>query len=256
MSLKFNWKKILLVTANVVVAAYLVMAVTAFNTPADETNKQVCTHVMINIEEGVAQGFLTPVEVKGYLQRQHLYPLAELMTSIDAQKIEETLIAHPLIESAECHKAQAGHLCISLVQRIPAVRIQSDSGEDYYVSTAGIILTPTDYHSNVVVATGNITPDFASKVIAPIAKTIMMDNFWNNQVVQLNVLSDQTIEIVPRVGDNILYLGDAVNIEQKLERLKLFYEYGMTHTGWEKYSRISVEFDNQIICKRKNANKR
>ena len=30
-----------------------------------------------------------------------------------------------------------------------------------------------------------------------------------------------------------------------------FYQYGLSQAGWNKYSRISVEFDNQIICKRR-----
>ena len=39
---------------------------------------------------------------------------------------------------------------------------------------------------------------------------------------------------------------------KKLERLRKFYRYGLAQTGWNKYSRISVEFDNQIICKKTN----
>jgi len=41
--------------------------------------------------------------------------------------------------------------------------------------------------------------------------------------------------------------------ERKLERVKAFYERGLNQVGWNKYSRINVEFSNQIICtKREN----
>jgi cell division protein FtsQ len=39
-------------------------------------------------------------------------------------------------------------------------------------------------------------------------------------------------------------------MDKKLERMRKFYLYGLNKAGWNKYSSISVEFDNQIICKR------
>ena len=80
---------------------------------------------------------------------------------------------------------------------------------------------------------------------------LMGDNFWQNQIEQINVLGDGTIEIVPRVGEHIIYLGRPVNVEKKLQRLEKFYRYGLSKAGWNKYSYISLEFDNQIICKKK-----
>lgn len=32
--------------------------------------------------------------------------------------------------------------------------------------------------------------------------------------------------------------------------MRKFYLYGLNKAGWNKYSYISVEFDNQIICKK------
>ena len=89
-------------------------------------------------------------------------------------------------------------------------------------------------------------------MLAPLAGVLLADKFWKNQVEQLNVLSDGSVELVPRVGDHIVYLGQPVRVAKKLERLRKFYRYGLAQTGWNKYSRISVEFDNQIICKKTN----
>ena len=52
------------------------------------------------------------------------------------------------------------------------------------------------------------------------------------------------------MGDHIIYLGAPRDIPKKLERLRKFYKYGLSQAGWDRYKRISVEFDNQIICKR------
>ena len=41
------------------------------------------------------------------------------------------------------------------------------------------------------------------------------------------------------------------NVADKLERLKTFYKKALNKVGWNKYSRISLEFNNQIICTKK-----
>ena len=100
-------------------------------------------------------------------------------------------------------------------------------------------------------ATGSISTDYATRVLAPIGRIIMTDDFWRNQIEQVNVLPDSTIEMVPRVGEHIIYIGQPVGVTRKLERLRKFYQYGLSQAGWNKYSRISVEFNNQIVCKRR-----
>ena len=57
--------------------------------------------------------------------------------------------------------------------------------------------------------------------------------------------------MVPRVGEHIVFLGKIDNFEEKLAKLKLFYEKALNQVGWNKYSRISLEFNNQIICTKK-----
>ena len=59
----------------------------------------------------------------------------------------------------------------------------------------------------------------------------------------------KNVELVPRVGDHIIYLGKLDGFERKLERMKAFYEKGLNQVGWNKYlPALSVEFSNQIIC--------
>ena len=53
-----------------------------------------------------------------------------------------------------------------------------------------------------------------------------------------------------RFPQSILIDGP-VGIGKKLVRMRKFYQFGLNKTGWNKYSYISVEFDNQIICKKK-----
>ena len=247
--MSFNWKKSIIVVFDIVIAAYLILAVTAFNKPAERAS--VCSEVKIDIDDEMPDGFLNANEIKQMLERQRLYPLARPMMSVNAREIEEALRKNPFVQEAECYKAQNGHVCISLKQRMPIMHVMATNGDNYYVDIHGSILPETHFASDLVVATGSITKKYAQKSLTLVVNEIVRDKFWQSQIVQINVLPDGSVEIVPRVGDHVIYLGSPSNIAQKLERLRKFYLYGLNQAGWNKYSYINVEFDNQIICKKK-----
>ena len=247
--MNFNWKKSAFVTIDIALAIYLVLAVTAFNNP-DEKG-EVCSEVNINIEEGVVKGFLTANDIKNQLQYAKLYPLGDPMEKIETRKIEDHLTQNPFIEKAECYKTQTGRIYISLTQRMPVARVKADNGDDYYVDTEGNIMPNTHYVSNMLIVTGHVTKKYARAILPRIGNFIINDKLWQHQVEQLNVLNDGSIELVPRVGNHVVYLGQPTDIPTKLNRLEKFYRFGLSKAGWNKYSYINVEFDNQIICKKR-----
>ena len=64
--MNINWKKSLLVVCDIVIAAYLVMAVTAFNKPDQAVTR--CTEVKTDIEANIVDGFLTADEINKMLR--------------------------------------------------------------------------------------------------------------------------------------------------------------------------------------------
>ena len=243
-------KKSLVIILDIAIAVYLIMAITAFNQPVEKAS--ICSEVKIDIKKNAMEGFLNVNEVKSLLQRNNLYPLAQPMQFVNTRNIEDVLRKSPFVEKAECYKTQGGHVCIDLTQRMPILRVMADNGENYYVDENGNILPQTRYTSNLIVATGAIDLRYAKKVLTPMAKFLISNDFWQNQIEQINILPDGSMEVVPRVGDHVAFLGAPENIEKKLERLRKFYIYGLNKAGWNQYSYISVEFDNQIVCKRRN----
>lgn len=242
------WKKILLISFNLVLAVYLALAMMAFNKPDGTV---VCRDVNITIEEDIMPGFLTCDDVRRMLISDHLSPVGKAMETINLREMEEALQGKELIESAECWKTQDNVVEINIHQRIPVIRVMNSKGEDYYVDSKGRPMPHTQYSCKLIVTTGDIDHQYAAKVLAPLANLINKDEFWKSEIVQFNILADGSVEMVPRVGDHIVYLGQPTGVKKKLERLKKFYRYGLNEAGWNKYSRVSVEYNNQIICKKK-----
>lgn len=246
--MKINWKKSIIVVLDIIIAIYLIFATTSLNRPDNKAN--ICTKVAINIDDEVTDVFLSAKEIRKILVKDNIYPLNKRMDSVNIREIETLLKQSPFVKSAQCYKTEDGHVCINMRQRLPIIRIKSINGDDYYVDDQGGIMPNTKYTSDIIIATGYIPKWYAKKILKRIANHINHDDFWKNQIVQINVLPDLSMEIIPRVGQHIVYLGRPTDIQNKLIRLEKFYKYGLNQVGWNKYSYISVEFNNQIICKK------
>lgn len=263
--MKINWRRTTYIVLDSILAVYLLLAITAFNKPEDKG--QLCEEVVINISDESTNGFLTSDEIKRILVDKKLYPKNQPLKFINPRSIEEILKVTPFVNTAQCYKTEGGKVFIEITQRTPIIRIKSINGDDYYIDDKGGIMPNSKYTSDLIIATGYITKPFARTYITLLIDHIMKSDFWRNQIEQINVLQDQSIEIVPRVGDHIVLIGKLPNhrnidrrskeveefITRKLERLEKFYKYGLSQVGWNRYKYINIEFDNQIICKRNSA---
>jgi cell division protein FtsQ len=230
--------------------AYLAIAVTAFNR---QPNQRTCKDIELVISDSAYAGFITKEELKANLQRKGLYPIGKKMDQISTKTLEQELAKNPLIGQVECYKTPGDKVCVEVTQRVPVLRVMSDNGDNYYIDNTGRIMPPeAKCVAHRAIATGKIEKSFAMKELYKFGVFLQNNKFWDAQIEQIHVLPDQTVELVPRVGDQIVYLGSLEHFERKLQRLKLFYEKALNQVGWNKYSRINLEFDNQIICTKRN----
>lgn len=265
MKINIDWRKTLLILADLAIAAYLVFAFTSWNKPAEAST--ICTKVDINIEDENENGFMKTAEVKNLLEKHHLYPLSKRIDKINTREIENQLSRTAFVKTAECYVTREGHVHISITQRTPIIRVKADNGDDYYIDDNGGVMPNSQYTSDMIIVTGQLSRTYACSYISVVARCIMDDELWHNQIEQLNVLPDNTIEIVPRVGDHIVNIGMLPNhqdaakrkelvsefVKKQFHRLELFYKYGLSEAGWNKYSYISLEYSNQVICSRRDA---
>jgi len=58
------------------------------------------------------------------------------------------------------------------------------------------------------------------------------------------------IELIPKIGDQIILLGDTTQISEKLEKLKIFYTMGNRNEAWASYRVINLKYQDQVVCKK------
>lgn len=263
--MNINWKTTSYVVLDTVLAIYLVLAITSFTVPDQQT--ETCNEVKISITDDENYGFLSAYDIKAILVEQGMYPQAMPLKEIDTRKIEETLENNSFVDKVECYKTISGTVNIIVNQRMPYIRIMADNGDNYYLDKEGNIMQGEGYTSDLIIATGNISRQYAKDYLTPVSRFIKDSDFWRYQIEQINILPSGDMEVVPRVGNHVVKVGRIPQfkdkerrekeiekfLSNKFQRLKKFYVYGLNKIGWNKYKYINIEFDNQIICK-KNGN--
>ena len=241
-------KKLFIFLFLILITVYLVMAVTVMN---GKPNDQTCSGMELVIKDSIDYGFISKREVLRLLNSKKLSPIGKPMGEINTRQLEDELRQHPLIGNAECYRTSSNRVGIEITQRLPILRVMAANGENYYIDDKAHLMPIPNSAANVAIVTGNVDRKFAAKELYELGMFLQRHPLWKAQIQQINVTAAKELELVPQVGDHIIFLGKPGNYENKFERLKTFYKRGLNEVGWNKYSRISLEFDNQIICTKK-----
>ncbi len=261
---KLKYKKIGLFLANLCLATYLLMAFCAWHKPTE--NEALCNTLTITVDDNRV-GFVTKQEIATRLRNAKLYPVGAPLSSVSCRTIEEMLAQTPFVQSAECYKTIGGEVCIDVTQRLPILHVMASkpSTDDFYIDEQSTVMTRNQEYANCIIATGNISRDYAAQSLAPLVRAITSHKVFSDRFQQINITDKRGVELVPSIGNHIVYLGPLPEaktkreqaeqigafVKAKLDRLNTFYTYGLDRVGWNKYSEINLQYSNQIICKQR-----
>ena len=234
------------------VVGYLVVAIWKFGGQAED---RTCEGIRVEIIDSIPDGFITDEYVRSILTRNKISPEGMKISEVSLEQIEQLMLEESHIERASCYYDAAGRLCIKVVPQQPILHVISQKGEDYYLSSTGLSMSTGTFNVDLCVATGNITKKFAAEHLLEVARYIHDDLFWSEQIEQIHVVSPEEIELYPRVGQHVIELGSVNGFQEKLGRLRTFYREGLERVGWNKYSKISLAYDGQVVCTRANNKK-
>jgi cell division protein FtsQ len=253
---RINWKSLFKSLAWVLSLAGLVVLMSFV-----EGKKQSvkCSNVKILIPG--ADNFIEREEIDAILRQSQGELIGRKLETINLDDIEDKIKANPYIAYAKVYSDMDGVIHIEISQREPLLRIINAANQDFYVDKNGMKMpVSANFTADVLVANGNITEGFSgkldtlnSKLAADLYSTalfIKRDTLWDAQIEQLFVNDRKDIELIPRVGNQRIILGDADSLEVKMRNLMAFYKQAMPKVGWDAYKTISIKFTNQIVCER------
>jgi cell division protein FtsQ len=152
-----------------------------------------------------------------------------------------------------------GIINVEISQRQPILRMMNRNDQDFYVDQHGLkIPLSANFTARVIVANGYIDEAFANNVdslhnaiakeLFKTADFIRRDSLWDAQISQIYVNKDHEIELIPRVGNNRILLGNADSLESKFHNLLVFYKKALPLVGWDAYKVINIKYANQVVA--------
>ena len=231
------------VIAFLVLAAMLSATLWASRVPDDT----VCQQVKILLCDSTEHQFVTENELLHTLKHNSLLPLGKKMEDISCHAIEQALLQHDMIRTAECCKMYDGTIRVELTQRVPMLLVQTPDA-NYYVDTDRKVM-PARSSVNVHVPTfrGAVSERSATEEYWDFAAWLHHDRYWKNRITTIHVKTPKNIVLHQcEVAGNIL-LGEMKDYEQKMNRLRKLYVQGFDKIGYTDYKEYDLRFSGQVV---------
>jgi hypothetical protein len=183
----------------------------------------------------------------------------QVIKNFNLPQIEDLLEQSAWVYNAELYFDNLNILHVNVSERKPLARVFTDHGQSFYLDESGRNIPLSDNISvDVPVFTGfpskkvfNATDSLLVENVIATSSFISNDSFWSSQVSQINInscgINCWNMEMVPVVGNHIINLGDGSDIASKFHRIFLFYNQVLKKVGFDKYQKIDVQYDGQVV---------
>ncbi|SEH35884.1 cell division protein FtsQ/DivIB [Chryseobacterium culicis] len=164
---------------------------------------------------------------------------------LNIPSLEKKINALPAVDSANVYLNLNGKLNLDIRQRVPVFRLNKD-GKDFYVDEKGIEFPISRTYSHpCMLVTGNVKPDEYEK-LAELVEKIDKDDFSKKYFIGISKNKD-SYSLLTSEGNYRVEIGDLDNIDFKVKGFKTFVEKYLVFQDPQKYSMVSVKYQNQIV---------
>lgn len=193
-------------------------------------------------KEGTPVYFLDEKEIENLVKNEN--PNLKV-GGINIPELEQKLNKLPAVDSANVYLNLNGSLNLDIKQRIPVFRmINGDS--DFYVDAKGTEFPLSKNYSHpCMLVTGSVKKEEYVKLAALITK-INEDDFSKKFFIGISK-NKNDYSLLTSDGYYRVEIGDLENIDLKVKGFKAFVERFLVKTNPEKYNKISLKYDNQIV---------
>ncbi|WP_299885493.1 cell division protein FtsQ/DivIB [uncultured Lacinutrix sp.] len=236
MKINWNYIKMFLLLA-------LVIFLFAFASKKNGNRKIVKTTIEFVDEQ---KPFITHATVSKLLIQNQEAVTSVPKETLDLNTIESALNANAMIEKAEVFLSVNGDFSAKIKQKKPIARV-SNSGSYYIDDKGGYMPLSSNYTARVPMVTGKVSKKDLSNVYA-IASRIDTDDFLKKNVVSIHQNENKSINLRLRQCQFIVQLGNLKHLEKKINNLKAFYKKAIKDKSLKKYSKVNLQFENQVVC--------
>lgn len=197
--------------------------------------------------------FLDNNFIKTFLSNQ----ISSDSQSINFNDLENKFESISHVKDVAIYKDLIGNLNIGIKQYIPIARIVSGKLSNNYINDEGHVFPISSRYSKRVLLlhmndefskNKNLTSSKFGKDLLKMIKFINKDEFFSKIISELEINSNKNIVIHPQFSKQKIIFGYPDNLDEKFEKINIFYKKIVPAKGWNTYRTVNVKFKNQIIC--------
>nr|WP_304145089.1 cell division protein FtsQ/DivIB [Mesoflavibacter zeaxanthinifaciens] len=166
--------------------------------------------------------------------------------TLDLNSLESTLNKNPIIEFAEVYVNVEGKLTAKVKQKTPIARVLGNNS--YYIdSNGGVMPLSKNYTERVPFVTGFVKKSNLD-IVYKVADYVLKDEFLKQNVIEIHQNKNNSIDLKLRQTKFVVHLGQIKQLEKKISNLKAFYIKATKDKVLDKYSKVNLQFGNQVVC--------
>lgn len=253
MKFKFNIKR----EIKILTAVLIVGGIIAFTERRQSTAS--IKDITIKIKNVNENHFLNENDISDLMQLNKENLKGASLERVNLKEVEKKIRREPFIKDAQLYSDLKGNLVVSTELRRPIARIVRNDGPDGYIAEDGTVMpVSSKFTSRVILISGsyvrellrqnNLNNSEDGKNLIGLINAIHDNEFWSAQIAQLDIDHKMRITIFPQVGDERIEFGKPENLEAKFKKLMIFYKEILPRMGWNKYNRVNLEYEGQIVA--------
>ncbi|MBC7875504.1 MAG: hypothetical protein H7Y01_15995 [Ferruginibacter sp.] len=260
MNAKTTIRKVLFITLWLCISGGMLTLLLA---AISKRNKGLCSEYNISLKGARNNFFIDKKDVEELLMKAMRGDITgQPVASFNLHELEQMLEHNTWIDEAELYFDNRDVLHITVTEKEPVARVFTTTGTSFYLDSLGRKMPLSDKLSaRVPVFTGfpekkkwTAADSVLLNEVRVTANYIINDPFWTSQVAQVDITPERNFEMVPVVGNHLVKLGNGEQMDKKFHRLMVFYKQVLSHTGFDKYKVIDVQYKGQVVVSRSTGN--
>ena len=236
--MRFNWGKILLMLS-------LIFSIGVFYASNMKNKSRIINKIHVTIIPNSSY-FITADSIKSSINK---YILTS-KDSISLSRIEHEIDKNTYIKKSQVYMNIGQELNVEIKQKEPIARVITSDSIFYLDKNSNFMSLSKLKSSNVPVVFGfNENSDL--KYLTEISLMIKNDNFLNKNISQIFIKDDQKIDLKIRGNNTIIEFGNSNRLKNKIQNLKAFYNRAISKNEIDKYKKINLRFENQVVVVKK-----
>ncbi len=208
---------------------------------SDAPMEQVSVN-LVELQESEKVYFIDEKEIRNLIKKSN--PTKKI-GDIDIPALEKKISRLPSIDSANVYLNLNGRLNVDIVQRVPVFRLNKN-GNDFYVDRKGNEFPVSRIYSHpCMLVTGNVKKEEYIP-LAELIDKINQDPFSKKYFIGISKVK-KDYNLLTSEGNFKVEIGNLENIEFKVKGFKTFAEKFLVFQNQNKYNKVSVKYDNQIV---------